>query len=695
MTNPFDQFDDTRDEARFKALEGSGDNAVSPKGAKGRFQITKATAQRYGIDYNRLSNPDYAARSFDRIMADIKKQFPDDTEAQAVAYNAGSARARQWIRSGRKVDQLPEETQHYLAHNKALDGGNPFDVWSPGEAAKPKPKPKPGNYPIDPHKAVVRGYSPNFANEVADQTRAYAAPLAAANARLGQDITQHPSLSRFLTDEAMAAQNSLGILTSPVAGLAMAADKALMRSKLAGKSATVPEGAGDETRRQAIGDIASGLVPIGGGERAGFRVAKTAEEMTAAQIAKAQRTVERLRMADPKSIHAASVSVLTDHGFDAKNFTPGMIKGGEARRAEDAAKSKPSSSRAIRDQELKAVRELNRTWYDQALKPIGEKFTGQDIGYQGVEHVRDRIGAVYEKWLPRARARADAELTADLAKIRQMDTPIHGPYHGALSAVIDQHVAPRFENGVMTGESFKKVETELGEMVKGYRQKGERTLANQVDDIRAALRDSLERNSPPGVREHIASANTSWAIYKRLEAAAGRRPASGGVASPMDFLQSVKKLDRSKDKGAFARGDALMQPLAMSGYEVLRNVVGDSGTYERTARNSRGILGEMAGGALGATHGPIGAAIGAAVGGVADRMGTNAMSAAKGALLRRRVESLARHHAARTPQNYLARIGRATSPLVNHRDLPIPPGVVIQGTRALVNGMQDAPQGQP
>ena len=446
-----------------------------------------------------------------------------------------------------------------------------------------------------------------------------------------------------------------------------------------------------DAEMRATGDVGSALTPLefeGLGVKAGARVATRAAPLSARTIERSARAIEKARMASPEALHAQNVQVLADHGFDARRLTPGQIKGGEARRVEDAAKSKPGLSGPIRAREQDALRELNRTWYDQSLKPIGEKFTGhpQDIGERGVSEVHDKIAAVYDKWLPRAEAKADAPFTDEIKAIRARDTKVHGPYQGALSTIIDEHVMPRFENGVMTGASFKKVESELGSLASGYRQKGERLLAEHVDDLSAALRDNIERNSPPGVRDKIKSANTSWAIYKRLEAAAGRNARSGGVASSSDFLQSVKKLDRSKDKGVFARGDALMQPLAKAGDQVLKNVVADSGTTERAMRNSRGIAGELIGGAIGSHGGPIGAAAGAAVGGTVDRALGGVQGLVHGRLMRHQVERAARRMSAAGPHapvnNLKAILGRVNPALPHHLAMG---GLGVNGLGALMN----------
>ena len=454
------------------------------------------------------------------------------------------------------------------------------------------------------------------------------------------------------------AGNALDAILSPVAGGAEAVATAA-NPKLRDVES---EGA-----RKKIGGLATSLVPLGGGEistaeRGGLKVAKTAEKVSEEALHAAQRAIEKERVAAPDVAHHESVKGLTDAGFNIREMTPGMIKGGEAKRGEEAAKSKPTSSGPIRAQEQRAVRELNRTWYEAALKPIGQKFTGDNIGHEGVDEVESKISAVYDRYLPFARGQIDPELVRDLASIKAID-----PEDQAALSAARGHILARFKNGAITGDLYKIAESDLTKLATNYRGQGKILLADHVDDLNAALRDNIERNSPKGVREKIKDANTSWAIFKRIQSAASRRAGSDGIASAEDFIQAVRKTDKSKDKGAFARGDALMQDLARHGKKVLGNVVSDSGTTERAARNSRGIVGGMAGAAAGSHFGPFGAAAGAEAGSVVDRALGGVGSRVKDAIMKRRVESLAKRHAAGPPQNDIPRVGRPAAPLVNHR----------------------------
>jgi len=109
-------------------LERSGDAAVSPKGAIGRFQILPDTARQYGFDPARLADPAYNEQVAKAILGDLTKRFrnPDgsvDVESVLIAYNAGPGRAVAFRAGGRDFNRLPNETQQYLLHAERLTGG--------------------------------------------------------------------------------------------------------------------------------------------------------------------------------------------------------------------------------------------------------------------------------------------------------------------------------------------------------------------------------------------------------------------------------------------------------------------------------------------------------------------------------------------------------------------------------------------
>lgn len=124
---------------QIRGLERSGDHAISPKGAVGRYQIMPGTARQYGFDPEKLMDPQYNEAVARHVLADLSKRFNGDTEAILIAYNAGPGRAMTFIRNGRNTDQLPLETQKYVKRGGfGGNGGEP-----PKEPPPPEEPPTP------------------------------------------------------------------------------------------------------------------------------------------------------------------------------------------------------------------------------------------------------------------------------------------------------------------------------------------------------------------------------------------------------------------------------------------------------------------------------------------------------------------------------------------------------------------------
>lgn len=141
---------------QIRKLEGSGDDAISPKGAIGRYQIMPGTARQYGFDPSKLTDPAYNERVARTVLGDLSRRFNGDTEAVLVAYNAGPGRAFRFIRDGRDTSELPTETQKYL-----VNGG--FG----GKGGEPPPKLPPPEEP----EAPEGGGKPDFSKLTIDSLR--------------------------------------------------------------------------------------------------------------------------------------------------------------------------------------------------------------------------------------------------------------------------------------------------------------------------------------------------------------------------------------------------------------------------------------------------------------------------------------------------------------------------------------------
>lgn len=100
-------------------------NAVSPKGAKGAWQLMPKTARDYGINSQARENFTASTHAALHLLSDLHQQWGNWTLAFA-AYNAGSTRLKYALHhhpdaQGIEDLDLPLETQDYVARLKKID----------------------------------------------------------------------------------------------------------------------------------------------------------------------------------------------------------------------------------------------------------------------------------------------------------------------------------------------------------------------------------------------------------------------------------------------------------------------------------------------------------------------------------------------------------------------------------------------
>jgi hypothetical protein len=78
-----------------RKLEGSGDAAVSPKGAIGRYQITPDTARAYNRDPQFLTDPIYNEQTAQLILRDLVRRYHGDIDKVLLAYHSGRGAVEQ------------------------------------------------------------------------------------------------------------------------------------------------------------------------------------------------------------------------------------------------------------------------------------------------------------------------------------------------------------------------------------------------------------------------------------------------------------------------------------------------------------------------------------------------------------------------------------------------------------------------
>ncbi len=263
-------------------------------------------------------------------------------------------------------------------------------------------------------------------------------------------------------------------------------------------------------------------------------------------------------------------------------LTPGQILGGAAKSAEDKLASVPILGDAITHAQRRSVESFNKSALDRALAPIGQKASG--IGREGIIDVQQKLSDAYGKLLPNLKFAADRQFADDLLKLQQMASQLPPAQAAQFEKVFRQQLIGKMTpNGLMNGESYKEVESQLLSMAKGYAGDADfdkRNLGAAIGELVNSMKATLARSNPAHA-DQLKRINEGWANYARLRGAASGQGAAEGVFTPAQLSSAVKAQDKSVGKGSFAQGKALMQDLSDAGKTVIGSKYPDSGTAGR------------------------------------------------------------------------------------------------------------------
>lgn len=290
-------------------------------------------------------------------------------------------------------------------------------------------------------------------------------------------------------------------------------------------------------------------------------------------------------------------------------LTPGQILGGSFKTAEDKLTSLPVTGDFIQSARTRGVEAFNRAAINKATAPIGKKITA--IGHEGIEQARDAIGAAYDDLLPKMVVKADKIFSRGAGKLQSMVQSLNPDAARKFNAVFAEHITGKLGNaGAMSGEVFKRVDSELGRLARGLRGSAvfaERDLGDAFLQLQNLLRKASVRSNPT-LAPQLRGVNQAYAQLLRVENAAARSGAQEGVFRPAHLRQAARQLDSSLRKRSFAQGKALGQSFAEAGQAVLPSTIPDSGTFGRAAMGGLAVgasavnpmvpIGLAAGGAL-------------------------------------------------------------------------------------------------
>ena len=291
--------------------------------------------------------------------------------------------------------------------------------------------------------------------------------------------------------------------------------------------------------------------------------------------------------------------------------TVGQSFGGAVKAAEDKAMSLPILGDAITSARQSGLKQFQVAAYNRALSPIGQKASGK-IGFDGMHEVHSKLSQAYDDVLPKLSFKPDQKFTTDESQLRNLVSQLDPADSRLFDNIVGRVKNMATPQGNMSGETFKRAESELGNEIKSLASDtsyGKQKVMEALQQYRNLMREGLSRSNPM-YSKRLANINEGWANYAILrQAASGVQAAKNeGMFTPAQLAAGVqtsaKRAGKAVGQGKLSEGNALMQDLTNAGQQVLPSQYPDSGTAGRLVQGA--LLGGAAAGQVPFTLGTLG-----------------------------------------------------------------------------------------
>jgi hypothetical protein len=187
-----------------------------------------------------------------------------------------------------------------------------------------------------------------------------------------------------------------------------------------------------------------------------------------------------------------------------------------------------------------------------------------------------RIGASYDDLASRVNPQITDKVQTRLANILKSAQQFGSEDSArAVASAIDR-VKAQTTGGMLPGQAYKSLDSELGNVIKNGGEKG--MYAGQVQKT---LRDAFTASASPEDKAQMALANRQYANLKTIEPLVASDAVEGNI-SPAKLLGRVNANKAGKaSMAAGNRGELGL--LANAGQRFLKSQIPDSGTAQRTA----------------------------------------------------------------------------------------------------------------
>jgi len=245
-------------------------------------------------------------------------------------------------------------------------------------------------------------------------------------------------------------------------------------------------------------------------------------------------------------------------------LTPGQMFGGLTETVENAVAKLPiigSTARAAQD---RSVNEFNTGVINSALSKIDESLPKGVSGFDAVEYLYKKADEAFDNVKPKVELGNTLNLYTGLRDIANNFKTSNEGHVKFIKDFIKDNIQDKLSKGAISGEDFKKLDSDLGKKLVNYAGKGgaDADLADAIGSVQRLIRSELRPIDPTdtAAKKALDAANSVWADKSRIQRAASYLSADDGVFTPSQLNQAVKA--ESTGNSQFATGNARMQGMS-------------------------------------------------------------------------------------------------------------------------------------
>lgn len=263
-------------------------------------------------------------------------------------------------------------------------------------------------------------------------------------------------------------------------------------------------------------------------------------------------------------------------------MTPGQILGGQYKDVERFAEVVPLVGSYISNAKERAVFQFNKGVINSALKKVNSELPADVIGRDAVQEANNIIDRKYDEVLSKIKFSMTSDTYSDAVKAVNK-AGLNPSQRAEVVSKLDNIVLQNFRTSArIDGQTYKGIESDLRKEALSYKNsatKAERDIGDALFDVLETMKKNLRRQNPEQTSA-LRRVDNAYGDIAVMRTAAANSGAANGVFTPKQYSTAVRQRDSSRNKTAFAAGQARGQELSDAALEKL----GEDATQYQTGR---------------------------------------------------------------------------------------------------------------